>query len=82
MTVHRASVLRRMRPLLTLKAQNSKNYISHTGIKMRSGRYAPPRQDADTGEGYQELRPRPITRGTACLTWVCAQAVLKAAIYG
>jgi hypothetical protein len=26
-------------------------------IKMRSGRYAPPRQDADTGEGYQELRP-------------------------
>jgi hypothetical protein len=29
-----------------------------TGVKMRSGRYVAPRQDAKTGEGYQELRPR------------------------
>jgi hypothetical protein len=26
--------------------------------------------------------PGSVTRGTACLTWVCVQAVLKASIYG
>jgi hypothetical protein len=31
---------------------------TRTGIKMRSGQYAASRQDDDTGEGYQELRPR------------------------
>jgi hypothetical protein len=56
-TVHRAPILRRSRPLLTLKAQNSNHYISHPGIKMRSDQYAAPREHVNRGEGYQELRP-------------------------
>src|SRR5919107_1768339 len=31
---------------------------TRTGIKMRSGQHAASRQDDDTGEGCQELRPR------------------------
>jgi hypothetical protein len=50
-TVHRAPLLRRIRPLLTLRAQIADHYISRTGIMMRSSQYAAPRQDADTGEG-------------------------------
>ena len=50
-TVHRAPVLRRIRPLLTLKAQNSNYYIWRTGVKMRSGQYTVTSQDADTRGG-------------------------------
>ena len=57
-TVQRAPVLRRSWPLLTLRAQTSDHYMLRVCIKKRSGQYAAPRQDADTGEGYQELRPR------------------------
>jgi hypothetical protein len=50
-------VLRQIRPLLTLKAQNSNYYASCSGIKMRSGQYTSPCQDTKAGEGYQESRP-------------------------
>ena len=49
--VHRAPVLRQIRPLLTPKAQTSDHYISSTDIRSRSGQYASPRQDADAGRG-------------------------------
>jgi hypothetical protein len=54
-TVHRAPVLRRIRPLLTPKTQTSNQNTSRTGIKRRSGQYAASRQDADTGRGGQEF---------------------------
>jgi hypothetical protein len=52
-------------------------------IKMRSGAYASLRQDTDyAGAGVvRSFDPRSGTRGPACLTSVCIQAVLKAAIY-
>jgi len=49
--VHRAPVRRRMRQLLTLRAQTSDHYISCTGIKMRLSQYASSHQDADAAEG-------------------------------
>ncbi len=51
-----APVLRRFRPHLTLKIQKADHYKSRTDIEMRSGQYAAPRQDADTG-GTQEFIP-------------------------
>src|SRR5918997_6557 len=33
------------------------HYMLHVRTEMRSDQYAAPRQDDDTGEGYQELRP-------------------------
>jgi hypothetical protein len=82
-TVHMAPILRRMRPLLTPKAQNSNHYISRTGSKMRSGQYAasPGRSDA-RGRVVRRFNPGSITRGSACLTSVCVQGDLKAVIYG
>jgi hypothetical protein len=56
-TVHRAPVLRQIRPLLTPKAQTSNHSISRTCLKMRSDQYAAPREHANKWEGYQELRP-------------------------
>jgi hypothetical protein len=50
-TVHMAPILRQIRPLITLRAQNSNHYISRTGIKMRLGQYAVPRQGANAGGG-------------------------------
>jgi len=52
--------------------------MSRTGIKMRSGAYAASRQDAEAG-GYQDFRPRSITKGPAVLTSVCIRADLRAA---
>jgi hypothetical protein len=49
--VHGAPLLRRSRPLLTLKAQNSDHYMLHVRTEMRSSLYAAPREDADAGEG-------------------------------
>jgi hypothetical protein len=72
----------RIRLLLTLRTKNPNDYISRTGIKMRSGQYAALRQDADTGAGVvRSFDPGSVTRGTACLTQVCVQAVLKAILY-
>jgi hypothetical protein len=42
-----APVLPRSRPLLTLRTQNSNHDTSRTRMKMRSGAYAPSRQDTD-----------------------------------
>jgi hypothetical protein len=71
-TVHRAQVLRRSRPLLTLKAQTSDHYMLRVRIKMRSGQYAAPREDADAGAGgRQEFRGRLIAEGPAVLTLMC-----------
>jgi AmiR/NasT family two-component response regulator len=47
-------------------------YISRTGIKLRSGACAAPREHAN--RGWQEFTGRFIMRGTACLTWVCILA--------
>ena len=58
------------------------HYMLHVRMKMRLGGCAAPPQDADTGEGYQELSPRSIDRGQAVLTQVCMWADLKAATYG
>jgi hypothetical protein len=55
--VHRALILRRIRPFRTLRAQNSTHYISDPGKKKRSDQYAAPHEHANRGEGYQELRP-------------------------
>jgi hypothetical protein len=57
----------------------------HARIKMRLGGCAASSQnpDVDTGVGVvRSFDPRSVTRGTACLTSVCVQGVLKAAIYG
>jgi hypothetical protein len=48
-TVHKIPILRRIRPLRTLKAQTSDHYIWRTSIQMRSGQYAAPPQDTDAG---------------------------------
>jgi hypothetical protein len=59
-TVHIASVLRRIRPLLKREAQKADHYILCVRIKLRSGAYATPRQDTDYAGagGGQEFRPR------------------------
>jgi hypothetical protein len=57
-TVNRTLVLRRIRPLLTLRTQTSDHHVLRVRIKKCSDQYAASRQDDDTGEGYQELRPR------------------------
>jgi hypothetical protein len=54
-------------------------------IKMRLGAYASSRQDtdADTGGGVgRRFDPGSVTRGTACLAWMCVQGDLKAVEYG
>jgi hypothetical protein len=54
-------------------------------IKMRLGGCSACSQNTDTDTGVggsQEFRPRSTMRGTACLTSVCLQGDLKAAIYG
>jgi hypothetical protein len=50
-TVHRAPILQQIRPLLSLKAQNSNHYIWRTGIKMHSSAIATSRQEVDRGQG-------------------------------
>jgi hypothetical protein len=50
---------------------------------MRSGQYVASRQDDDTGEGYQELRPRVLCERYGLPDiGVCIQGDLKAVIYG
>jgi hypothetical protein len=51
----------------------------HVHTKRRSGAYASSRQDTDyAGAGVvRSYDPRSTTRGTACLAWMCVQAVLK-----
>ena len=45
--------------------------------------YAAPPQDTDTGAGVvRSFDPGSVTRGTACLTWMCVQGEMKAFIYG
>src|ERR671914_522075 len=39
-------------------------------------------EDIDTEGVVRSYDPRSTRRGTACLTWMCVQAVLKAVIYG
>jgi hypothetical protein len=51
--MHKVAVLRRSQPLLTLKAQKADHYISHTGMKMRSGQYVAPREHANRGRGIR-----------------------------
>jgi hypothetical protein len=64
--VYMAPVLRRSRPLLSLKIQYSDYYISEPGIKTRSDQYAAPREHANRGEGYQELIARGSLPGSGC----------------
>ncbi len=57
----------------------------HVRIKMHLGGCATCSENADanTGVGVVRcLRGRLITRGTACLTYVCVQGYLKAVIDG
>ena len=57
----------------------------HLRIMMRLGGCVASSQndDADTGVGVvRSFDPGSVTRGTACLTSVCVQGDLKAAIYG
>jgi hypothetical protein len=83
-TVHRASVLRRIRSLLILRTQKADPLHVAYRSKDALGAYASSRQDTDyTGGGVvRSFDPGAVTRGTACLTSVCIQAVLKAVIYG
>jgi hypothetical protein len=46
-----APTLRRIRPLLTLRAQMADHYVLRVHIKMRSGAYASSRQDTDYAGG-------------------------------
>jgi hypothetical protein len=40
-------------------------------MKMRLGQYADtPLRMLMRGQGRQEIRPRSVARGTACLTWI------------
>jgi hypothetical protein len=65
--VHRAPVLRRIRPLRILGAQKVDYYMLRVRIKMRSSAYAASRQDTDyTGAGVgRNSWGRSITRGKA-----------------
>jgi hypothetical protein len=61
------------------------HYMLHLRIKMRLGGCAASSQNTDTDTGVGVVRsydPRSTMRGTACLTSVCLQGDLKAAIYG
>jgi hypothetical protein len=77
-------VLQRLFVLLTgQQYRDTAHYISHTGTKMRSGAYAIPRQDTDTGAGGSRCYdPRSTRRSTACLTWRCILAGIKDATQG
>jgi hypothetical protein len=77
-TVHRAPVLRRIRPLLTLKAQNSNYYIWRTGVKMRSGQYTVTPQDADTRGGVAGVRTPVCYQRPGRLRLMRVEVVLKA----
>ena len=57
----------------------------HVRIMMRLGGCAASSQntDTDTGVGVgRSFDPASVTRGTACLTSVCVQGVLKGVTYG
>jgi hypothetical protein len=61
------------------------HYMLHVHIKMRLGGCAASSQntDADTEGGVvSSFDPGSVTRGKACLTSVCTQGDLKAAIHG
>jgi hypothetical protein len=75
-TVHRAPVLRRSRPLRTLRTQKADHYMLRARIKMRSGAYVALCQHTlcGTRQGQEEFTGRFITRGTAWLTPVCVRA--------
>jgi hypothetical protein len=71
-------VLRRIRPLRTLRAQKAELYLLRIRIKMRSSQYAAPPQDADAGAGVSRSSwGRSIIRGKAGLTRMCEQADLS-----
>ena len=60
-------------------------YALHVRIKMRLGGCVASSQndDADTGGGVvRSFDPGSVTRGTACLTSVRVQGVLKGVTYG
>ena len=57
-TVHKAPVLRRIRPLRTLKAQKPDYYISLTGIRCARVHARYRIRTLIRGRGSQELRPR------------------------
>jgi hypothetical protein len=57
----------------------------HVRIKMRLGGSAATSQNTDTDTGGGVVRRfdlGSVTRGTACLTWMCVQGEMKAFIYG
>ena len=56
-TVHRAPILRRIRPLRTLRAQKADHYMLRARIKMRSGAYVALCQDTlcGTRQGQEEF---------------------------
>ncbi len=59
--------------------------VRYVRIKLRLGACAASSQktEADTGVGVvRSFDPGSVTRGTACLTWVCVQGDLKAVIDG
>jgi len=70
-SVHRAPVLRRIRPLLTLRAQKADHYMPRARTRMRTDESATLRRDTDTGGGGSRRHgPGSITRGKPCLTWM------------
>ena len=50
-SVHRAPILRRIRPLLTLRTEKADHYMLRVRIKMRLCQYAAPHKHANRGEG-------------------------------
>ena len=60
------------------------HYIAHLRIKMRLGGCAASSQNTDAYTGAGGIRsydPRSTTRGTACLTWMFVQAILRPAAW-
>jgi hypothetical protein len=84
-TVYRATVLRRSRPLLTLRAQKADHYMLRVRMKMRSDAYASSRQNTDyagAGGWSGVWAPGSNIEGPACLTSVCVQADLSRCLLG
>jgi hypothetical protein len=49
------------------------HYMLYVRMMMRLGAYASSRQDTDYARAgvVRRFDPGPVTRGTACLTWMC-----------
>ena len=58
--------------------------LLHVHLKMRLGGCVASSEntDADRGRGRQEIRPPVHDGSTACLTWMCVLAGIKAAAWG